>query len=188
MKNRRLAIVTFMLVAILLLGVGYAAVSRQLQISGTAHISAVTLSEFDVTFTEATSQTPTDFNGNGTVPTASTNTIEPGKHEVTLTVGNFETVGDKLVLEYKVTYSTVKKGIHAHLSTPSIVITNTTNSADETKYFSASAVFAASNLTEEAPTTTLTLTINLDAVPTEATFFSITVTFSAEPVTGTVHA
>jgi hypothetical protein len=53
MKNRRLAIVTFMLVAILLLGVGYAAVSRQLQISGTAHISAVTLSEFDVTFTDS---------------------------------------------------------------------------------------------------------------------------------------
>lgn len=187
MKNRRLAIVTFMLVAILLLGVGYAAVSRHLQISGTAHISAVTLAEFDVTFTSATSQTPTDFNANGTVPTATTNSIESGGHEVTLTVGNFETVGDKLVLEYTVTYSTVKKGIHAHLSAPSIVITNTTNSSDLTEYFSANAVFGTNSLTEAAPSTTLTLTINLDAVPTEATFVSITVTFSAEPVSGDAH-
>lgn len=187
MKNRRLAIVTFMLVAILLLGVGYAAVSRQLQISGTAHISAVTLSEFDVTFTDATSQTPTDFNANGTVPTATTNTIESGGHEVTLTVGNFETVGDKLVLTYEVTYSQVKQGIHAHLSVPSIVITNTTNSSDQTKYFSANAAFDTSVLTEDSPSTELILTIDLIAVPTEATFISITVTFSAEPVTGTAH-
>ena len=188
MKNRRLAIVTFMLVAMLLLGVGYAAVSRQLQISGTAHISAVTLAEFDVTFTGATSETPTDFNANGTVPTATTNNIEPGGHEVTLTVGNFETVGDKLVLTYTVTYSTVKTGIHAHLSTPNIVITNTTNNSDLTQYFSATASFATDSLTEDAPSTVLTLTINLDAVPTEATFVSITVTFSAEPVSGSTHA
>lgn len=188
MKNRRLAIVTFMLVAILLLGVGYAAVSRQLQISGSAHISAVTLSEFDVTFTQPISQNGTDVNANGVVPTATTNAIESGGHEVTLSVGNFETVGDTLVLTYTVEYSTVKTGIHAHLSTPSITITNTTNSADTTEYFQASAQFATNVLTEDAPSTVLTLTINLVAVPTDATFISITVTFAADPVTGTAHA
>ena len=187
MKNRRLAIVTFMLIAMLLLGVGYAAVSRQLQITGSAHISAVTASEFDVTFTEPLSADPTDINGTN-APTATTNKIEAGGHEVTLSVANFETVGDKLVLTYTVNYSTVKVGIHAHLETPVVTISNTTNSSDATEYFNAVAELASDNLTEDVPTTTLKLTIELKAVPVEATFISITVKIVANPVSGDVHA
>ena len=186
MKNRRFAIIAFIAVAILLMGVGYAAISRNLQISGSAHVSAVTLGEFDVTFKEAlTSQTTyVDENGSnteGTIPTATTNTIETGKHEVTLSVSGFETVGDSLVLKYEVEYSTIKEGINALLSTPSVVINNTNPDTDTNVYFSATAAFDDSVLSEASPTTILTLTINLVAVPADATFTSITVTFSATP-------
>lgn len=186
MKNRRFAIIAFIAVAILLMGVGYAAISRNLQISGSAHVSAVTLGEFDVTFKEAlTSQTTyVDENGSnteGTIPTATTNTIETGKHEVTLSVSGFETVGDTLVLKYEVEYSTIKEGINALLSTPSVVINNTNPDTDTNVYFSATAAFDDSVLSEASPTTILTLTINLVAVPADATFTSITVTFNASP-------
>lgn len=183
MKNRRIAIVAFLIVAILLMGVGYAAISRNLQITGSAHISAVTVNEFDVTFSQVVSETPTDVNGaSGTAaPSSSTNTIEAGAHEVTLSVAGFETVGDKLVLVYEVEYSTQKEGIDALLETPVVTIANTNPSSDTNQYFTATATFATDTLTEVDPTTTLTLEIELVAVPTDATFTSITVTFSATP-------
>ena len=191
MKNRRLAIVTFMLVAFLLLGVGYAAVSRQLQISGSAHISAVTLSEFDVTFLETYSQNPSVNVSGETAPKVDTSTVAAGGHEINLSVTGFETVGDTLVITYTVSYSTVKEGIHAHLSEPVVVISNTTNPSDETDYFAVNAEFAdeyLSNETVESLTTTLTITIELEAVPVEATFIGITITFKADPASGDVHA
>lgn len=188
MKNRRFAIIAFIAIAILLMGVGYAAISRNLQISGSAHVSAVTLAEFDVTFKETVAVQPgdvTNVNGStadGTIPTATTNTIETGKHEVTLAVSGFETVGDQLVLNYVVEYSTLKEGIDAQLTTPNVVVNNTNPDTDDNDYFSAVASFASSTLTAAQPTTTLTVTISLDAVPADATFTSITVTFSANPV------
>lgn len=180
MKNRRIAIVAFLIVAILLMGVGYAAISRNLQITGSAHISAVTVNEFDVTFSQVLSTDYTDVNGT-TEPSASTNTIEAGAHEVTLSVAGFETVGDKLELVYEVEYSTQKEGIDALLETPVVTIANTNPSSDTNEYFTATATFATDTLTEAAPTTELTLVIELVAVPTDATFTSITVTFSATP-------
>ena len=188
MKNRRFAIIAFIAIAILLMGVGYAAISRNLQISGSAHVSAVTLAEFDVTFKETVaiqSADVTNVNGStaeGTIPTATTNTIETGKHEVTLAVSGFETVGDQLVLNYVVEYSTLKEGIDAQLTTPNVVVNNTNPDTDDNDYFSAVASFASSTLTAAQPTTILTVTISLDAVPADATFTSITVTFTAKPV------
>ena len=185
MKNKRITIALFMLFAILLMGVGYAAISRELQISGSAHVSAVTVNEFDVTFSQIGEVTPTNVNGaeGQTAPTVSTNKIEEanGSHEITLSVSGFETIGDKLVLTYTVSYSQQKAGIDAKLSTPEIVITNN-SSSDDNVYFVVSGTFANDVLTAENPTTTLTVSIELTAVPVDATFNVFTVTFTAQPV------
>ena len=181
MKNRRIAIIAFMLVAVLLIGVGYAAVSRTLQITGSAYISAVKASEFDVTFTEPLSTTPDNENANEVAPSAETNTIASSGHEVMLSVVGFETVGDKLVLTYTVKYSTKKEGINAQLTTPVVTIAN--NAAnDSAVYFKCTASFAANTLTADADSTVLTVEIELIAVPVEASIATITVTFNAEAV------
>lgn len=107
MRNRKTVIVAFMLVAVMLLGVGYAALTDSLDIGGTAEITknaAEAAFDADVYFTKATALT----NGN----TTSINADNADK--VSFTASSLATKGDKAIFEYEVSnYNDLKAVIAA---------------------------------------------------------------------------
>ena len=68
MKNRRVILVAFLLVACMLVGIGYAVIEKELTIGGTATLLP---QNFNVVFTQAKLTTLTDGTQDGVVPTVS---------------------------------------------------------------------------------------------------------------------
>lgn len=99
MKNRKFIVVAFLLVAVMLLGVGYAALTDTLTIIGNAHIDVDTANKtFDekVYFSaaEATSST-----GTGTTADVASFTTD----DATYTANKLATVGQKSVFTFTIT-------------------------------------------------------------------------------------
>ena len=154
MKNRRTVVVAFLLVAVLLLGVGYAALTDVLDITGTADIDqAAAESSFneDIYFCAAVA----NDNGN----TASVNADNNDK--ASFTANNLKGAGDTATF----TFSIVNVGDVDAKITPRI-ITNT-----EPDYFEISSDWAGATkdlpagTTEDAPLT-YTVTVKLLKTPT----------------------
>ena len=99
MKNRRRIIVAFMLCAVMLLGIGYAALTDTLTIIGNAHIDIDTANKtFDekiyFSAAEATSTT-----GSGTTDDVASFTAD----DATFTANKLATVGQKSVFTFTIT-------------------------------------------------------------------------------------
>ncbi len=99
MKNRKFVVVAFLIVAVMLLGVGYAALTDTLTIIGNAHIDVDTANKtFDekVYFSaaEATSST-------GTGTTA--DVVSYSSDDATYTANKLATVGEKSVFTFTIT-------------------------------------------------------------------------------------
>lgn len=99
MKNRKFVVVAFLLVAVMLLGVGYAALTDTLTIIGNAHIDIDTANKtFDekVYFSDAEATSST---GSGTTADIASCTAD----DATYTVNKLATVGQKSVFTFTIT-------------------------------------------------------------------------------------
>lgn len=119
MKSRRIAIVAFLLLACMVIGIGYASLTRELNVSGTLH--AGTRSNLEVWFVGAEKDTSVDNNYCSVAALS-------GGTEKALTV-NMETdqmlnVGDKAVAKFEIAnQELIANATHAELVTPSFTLT-----------------------------------------------------------------
>ena len=94
MKKRRLLIVSLLLIAALTLGIGYAALSRELVINSSANLS-VNQEDFKILFTDAQSSS-----------TAATASVTAGGLGGNYTVTGLSKQGDTVTLTYQITNQT----------------------------------------------------------------------------------
>lgn len=102
MKNRRLAITSFLLIAVLIMGIGFAAIADNLNIGGTARVTTDgTAKEFDsqVYFSNAVILKTTGTSGNA--DTASVTGTE--KDTVELKVHSLATMGQSVTFKMTIT-------------------------------------------------------------------------------------
>lgn len=164
MKNRKVVIVTFIIVLVLLLGIGYAITDKTLTISGNVTASADD-ANFKVKFDNTVTPTAT---GDGTASGSITNDLT-----AVITVSGLTTVGQKATVTY--TIKNESPDLKANLTaTPSI-----TNS----EYFNVTYKFAgdASTTTVNAGgNTTIAVTVELVKAPLEEVSGTATVTITAQ--------
>lgn len=170
MKNRKTVVVAFLLVAVMLLGVGYAAMSETLTIIGNAHIDfAQAEQNFDtkIYFSDAKALSST-----GTGTTADT-VGGIGTDDATFTVNKLATKGELSVFQF-----TIKNDSNV----PVKVTINPTKlsgaenpSNSNTEKFSVSYAYSADDMTIAANGGTMTVTVTVEVVnpvtsATSATF------------------
>lgn len=151
MKNRKLVIVAFLVIATLLLGVGYAALTDVLDITGSADINQSAAEEAfneDIYFSAAAA--------NETGNTASVNADNNDK--ASFTANTLKGDGDKATF----TFTIKNDGDLDAVVTPSI------SSNTKTEFFSLSSDWAGQPQTLAAgETKTYTVTVELTATPTD---------------------
>ena len=164
MKNRKHVVVAFLLVAAMLLGVGYAALSDTLYVNGTLSVSAEDVQdtfEKEVYFKDAAK----DSSSTGTGATADTITIEADtdgdvNDAVTFTVNSLKVVGEKAIFTFKIQ----NDNDFAVTATPSANFTNA--------YFAVTgpvAVDVSANGSAD-----VTVTVELKAIPTDGSAQTVT--------------
>lgn len=177
MKKKKSFTGLLIILAVLFLGVGYAAItSRTLTINGNVTVNP-NENDFDVVF----KGTPTITDGTDPATTA-TNTYDSTNRTATLTVDGLEKAGDKVVVTY--TIENKSNSLKATLS--NLTVTN-----DSAKgYFTVETtelndtvlgVYSAAEATDE---TTLVVTITLAKTPildTDVKNVPFTITFDAAP-------
>ena len=177
MKKKKSFTGLLIILAVLFLGVGYAAItSRTLTINGNVTVTP-NENDFDVVFKGA----PTITDGTDPATTA-TNTYDSTNRTATLTVDGLEKAGDKVVVTY--TIENKSNSLKATLS--NLTVTNDSASG----YFTVETtelndtvlgVYSAAEATDE---TTLVVTITLAKTPildTDVKNVPFTITFDAAP-------
>ena len=127
MKNRKIVVVAFLLIAVLLLGVGYAALTDTLTIIGNAHIDLDTANlKFDekvyFSASEATSST-----GTGTVDDVASHTAD----DATFTANKLATVGQVSVFTFTITNDSNVDAVISVNSTKLSGVANPSNSNED---------------------------------------------------------
>ena len=153
MKNRKRALVAFLLAAVLCLGVGYAAVTDILDIQGVANVNATAAEasfDDDIYFTTAVA------NGVGTTNTASINADNADK--ATFTVNSLAGAGDEATF----TFTIINNGDLEADITPAIV------SHTNEEYFDVSSDWQGQmkTLAGGGATVDYTVTVKLKKTPT----------------------
>lgn len=167
MKKKKSFVALALVVAVLVLGVGYALNTIDLKVNGDITVSPDD-SNFDVKFTAASITTKGTLAGQ-----TDTATIGDGK-EATLSVKTLKTVGEKVVAEYTITNNS-KAGINATLTTPTATQTN-----DAAKdYYTVTATLENNDAIIPNGTKKLTVTVELVKAPLEDVTGNFTVTFKA---------
>ncbi len=167
MKKKKSFVALALVVAVLVLGVGYALTTIDLKVNGDITVSPDD-SNFDVNFTDASITTT------GTL-TGKTDTADKGNGKTaTLSVKTLKTVGEKVVAEYTITNNS-KAGINATLSNPTA--TQTDDTAKD--YYTVTATLADANPIAPNGTKKLTVTVELVKAPLEEVTGNFTVTFNA---------
>lgn len=159
------------LIAILVLGIGYAAISGvTLNITGTGTISPDD-ANFKVHYD--TSVTPTTTLATGTTTGATATAAYTDELNGTLTVSGFTKKDDSATATY--TIINESEDINATLATPTIGTYNT-------EYFTVSSSVASTSLAYGGATTTQTVTVTAIKTPTDADkTTAINVTLNATP-------
>lgn len=179
MKKRRTLIISLLLIAALALGIGYAALSRELIISSTANL-APDDSDFDIVFTEAkvasTNVADTDPSNVATASVTGTGTT------ANYTIAGLSEVGDNVVLTFTIQNKTtdVTASLTKISTTPGSLYVGegtTTPVDDITEYFDKTVVVTDATGTEYAEgedftlapneTATVTITVELNKTITD---------------------
>ena len=172
MKNRKTVVVAFLLCAVMLLGVGYAALSDTLDITGSADINQSAAEEAfneDIIFTSAVA--------NETGNTASVNA--DNKDKASFTANTLKGKGDKATF----TFTIANNGDVDATVTPKLAAGTSGNT--EPDYFSITSDWAGATKTLEAgKTITYTVTVELLKTPTETVSGSFLIELKAESVGG----
>ena len=166
MKKKKSFIGLALIVAVLVLGVGYAISAIDLKVDGDVSVSPDD-SNFAVEFTDAT----VDGTGN-------TATIGNG-HTATLDVKSLKSVGDTVTATYTITNKS-KAGVAATLTEPAVAYTE---GGTANGYYEATATLGTTDpLAAGTGTATLTVTVKLVKAPLEDVTGKFNVTFKANPV------
>ncbi|MBE6702745.1 MAG: hypothetical protein E7585_04965 [Ruminococcaceae bacterium] len=120
MKSRRIAIVAFLLCACMIVGIGYAALTRELSVSGTLHAGART--NLQVWFIGAEIDSTVE-NNQCSIATLLDDVGNDEALTVSMATNNMQNVGDKAVAKFKIqNKETVLNAVHAELVNPSFQI------------------------------------------------------------------
>ena len=173
MKNRKIVVVAFLLAAVMLLGVGYAALTDTLDITGSADVDLTGLNEEfeeDIYFLSAVAN-------EGSPNTASVNTDNNDK--ASFSAKSLKEKGDTATF----TFTIVNKSAHEVVVTPKL---NATLGNTNTEYFEITSDWNGESRTIPATTDdanpstiTYTVTITLKKDPTEAISGSFLVELTA---------
>lgn len=177
MKNRKIVVVAFLLIAVLLLGVGYAALTDTLTIIGNAHIDVDTANKtFDekiyFSAAEATSST-----GSGTTPDTASYTAD----DATFTANKLATVGQKSVFTFTITNDS---NVDAVISVASNKLSGDTNpSNSNTDKFTVEYSYPdGMNITKNGGTIKVVVTVTVKEPVTSATSATFGIELTATSV------
>ena len=166
MKKKKSFVALALVVAVLVLGVGYALTTIDLKVNGDITVSPDD-SNFDVNFTDASITTT------GTL-TGKTDIADKGNGKIaTLSVKTLKTVGEKVVAEYTITNNS-KAGINATLSNPTA-----TQTTDAAKDYTVTTTLENNDAIAPNGTKKLTVTVELVKAPLEEVTGNFTVAFNA---------
>ena len=169
MKNRRTALLAFLLIAVTVIGVGYAATSAELLINGTA---ATTASDIDVYFSAA-SIDPSSTADAAAASSAGTIAVGEKRQALTFSVKQLKREGEFVTANYTITNDS---SYDVEIYAPAI-----TESGDET-YFDVSTNWGAAAKTVKAGETvtfTVTVTLNTTVIEEKDAGFDIKFTVKA---------
>ncbi len=159
MKKTKGSIAILIIVAILILGIGYAAMTANLEISGTASVG-VDDANFKVIYTDVNI-------GDATVasktvnPTVTSKINEKDATKAEISVSGFTSINDEVTITY--TIANQSEDLNATLeATPTV-----TN--DNEEYFQVTSSVAATSLAAKTGTTTQTVTVRCAKTPTANT-------------------
>lgn len=174
MKTKRTAIVAFLLCAIMAIGIGFAAISKNLEINGNANLG-MDSTGFSVAFVQADcSATGTD--GTSTIVVGGDSTV------ATFTVNGLKNAGDTVTGTFTVK-NTSSQNYNAILGTPSVAF-GTGENAYKT-HIDVSTTGPVKTTLAQGETTTFTVTVELVKVINDAsaqvTFMVLTQATSALP-------
>jgi hypothetical protein len=180
MKNRKKIIVAFMLVAVMLMGIGYAALTDTLTIIGNAHIDIGTANQtFDekIYFSDAQATSST---GTGTVADTASYTAD----DATYTANRLAVKGEKSVFTFTITNDS---NVKADITVNTVKLSGAANpsNSNEDKFTVEYAYPQGTTIESNGGTITVVVTVTVKEPVTSATSatFGIELTAtSVEPV------
>lgn len=177
MKNRKTVIVAFLLVAVMLLGVGYAALTDTLTIIGNAHIDVDTANKaFDekVYFSDAQATSST---GTGTTADVASYNAD----DATFTANKLAVVGEKSVFTFTITNDSNVDAIISVSDTKLSGAANPSNS-NEDKFTVEYSYPDGMNITKQGGTITVVVTVTVKEPVTAATSATFGIELTATSV------
>ena len=165
MKNRKTVVVAFLLVAVLLLGVGYAALTDTLTIDGSAGVNLDDTKEVfdgDIYFSKVIS---------GTGCTAVINS-DPDTGTITVTDGALKEVGDEVIATYTIKS---ESDLDVSIPKPTVAVTNS-------EYFAVTYSWAVDQTLPAGGTIDVTITVRLVKTADTDQDTTFTVTFNATSI------
>ena len=177
MKNRRKAIMSFLLIACLIMGLGYAAFSDVMDITGTAEIKEEDAVDGNIIFTKA--EALPRFEGDTVLNTANVNPNNPDK--AAFTVVDLVTDGEKAQFKFTIT--------NTNPDAYKISVRGYTNNTDANTYYTITDDLGASGKEISANGGTLEVIVTVELTQTPTTDDTVSASFLlellVEPVTTT---
>ena len=184
MKNRKIVVVAFMLIAVLLMSVGFAELTDVLTIDGSAKAdTSVSQTDFDDDVYFSATSIVTDSTGN-----KAASQIKEGRDDATITADHFTTKDQ--VVKVKFTIANDSTDFDAKI-TPNVDVNVTVDNgeaADHDPVFTVTWSWAADSVTGGEATIAsgsskdLWVTITLNETPIEAHAVTFTISYGAEAV------
>ena len=184
MKNRKIVVVAFLLIAMLLLGIGYAALTDTLTINGDLKAdTSVSQGEFDADIYFSATSVVKDDTGN-----QAASQILEGRDDATITAKHFTTAGQTVIVKFTITNDSTE--FASRLTPSTLVVTNGTEGepGEHTPVFTVkwswsdtSDVQGAYDL-QPGESKDLWVTIILDETPTDEHTATFVVSFAGEQV------
>ena len=176
MKKNRTLLGVALVIALLVLGVGYALSATNLNVKGNTSITASD-TNFKVAFADVTEANIIE-EGTGTVADTISKISDT---QINLGVNSLQAVGDEVTFQMTIN-NTSAAGIYASIPAPTITV-GTNGSLDNSKYYTVTTDWTTTK--ELAPINgnqTFTVTVKLDKAPVNNINEEFTVAFSAEPI------
>lgn len=176
MKNNKTLLGVALVIALLVLGVGYALSATNLNVKGTTAITASD-TNFKVAFADVTETNIIEEGSGATADTIS----KINDTQINLGVNSLQAVGDEVTFQMTIN-NTSAEGIYASIPAPTITV-GTNGSLDNSKYYTVTTDWTTTK--ELAPingSQTFTVTVKLDKAPVNNINEEFTVAFTAEPI------
>lgn len=176
MKNNKTLLGVALVIALLVLGVGYALSATNLNITGTTAITASD-TNFKVAFDDVTEA---NIKKNGTGATADT-ISKISDTQINLGVNSLQAVGDEVTFQMTIENKSAA-GIYAEIPAPTITVGDN-GSLNNSKYYTVTTSWTGTKELEPiVGIQTFTVTVKLDKAPVNNINENFTVSFTAQPI------